>query len=664
MKTSKQLRVTAWWVGAAAATTLGVVACGSDFNGSEDCKASRTCAAAGGETAVDGGAPSGNAPSAGGADVVVAAGNASGGAADTAPIQGGAGGVAVAETGGAGGAVEPECRVAKDCSNADPTDGEELCDNGSCAAGNAPPTVVSVTPADKALGIAPDGSIVLQFSEPLDPNTAIAANVQLLDGATVVPVDVTYVDSKVTIKPKTPLALLTPYSVSASVKVTDVAGAGLLAPFKSTFVVRDGVWSVKTAVTDNIYQVGPSLPVTDDGQALVTWIAIASPGHYCPTTARWFSQGASVGLAKKLTGDDIQDCATVRAAGTGDGSAVISWREDAGTYAVTYRAGAWQSKLPLSANPSVYQAAVAQGPGDEAHYLEVQLSGGVDAYWWDVGKGKWTNDPFHVSTEAVLSEPQMAVAKNGRVYAVWRARNASNSEKVSSAMYDPDVKKWLAATDVKGSTAAITGAGYERGAPSIAVDENGDAMALWVRGSGTTYQLAASRYRYAGTGWEDPIAISGTLAGIPRTEPAALVFDGKTYVAAWTALVGSVNNTYVARFDRKSEAWNEYKLVSDGIVNSAARMPRLGADAHQNLLVTWPAVTNVANVFNLTYQRFNASTGTWATAAAVSDGSMSDSGLAVSSAFPLAVSSNGPAAATWGTKSAGGFSAIQLASFY
>lgn len=654
-------------VSAVAAVTLsGAAACGSGFS-ADDCKTTRTCAT----TPQVGGAGSSPdvASSAGASDGSQAgdAANVAGADLDGSGGLGGAAGV-VASSGDVAGAAAADagCRVAKDCSNGDPADGEESCAEGICVAGNAPPTVVAVTPNDKAVNTEPDGTIVLQFSEPLDPKTAIAANIQVLDGAAAVAGDLTYADDKVTFKPKAPLSLLTPYSVAVSTKVTDADGAALLKPFQSAFTVRDGVWSVKSAVTDTIYQVAPTLPMTDDAQALVTWIAITNGSKYCPTSARWFSRGTGVGTVKKLTGDDVPDCATVRAAGTSDGQAVVSWREDAGAKAVIYKAGTWQQQLPLSGNASVYQAAIARGPGDMAHYLEVELSGGVDAYWWDTVKAKWTQDPLHISTETVLSEPQMAVAKNGRVYAVWRARDALNREKIASAMFEPDLKKWLVAQDLKGSVAASAGAGYERGAPSIAVDENGDAMALWVRGNGngTTYQLMASRFRYTGAGWEDPNAISGTLSGLPRTEPAALTFDGKTYVAAWTALVGNVNNTYVARFDRTSEGWSDYQLVSDGVVKSVARMPRLGADTHQNLVVTWPAVSNTANVFNLTYQRYNASTGKWATALPVTGGSMSDSGLATSSPFPLGVSGSGPAAAMWGTRSASGLSAVQLASFY
>src|SRR3954469_19911602 len=58
MKANKAFRGIAWWAGAAASTTIGLAACGSDFS-SDDCKASRTCAlggatAEGGESAKGG----------------------------------------------------------------------------------------------------------------------------------------------------------------------------------------------------------------------------------------------------------------------------------------------------------------------------------------------------------------------------------------------------------------------------------------------------------------------------------------------------------------------------------------------------------------------------------------------------------------------------------
>src|SRR4051812_37303354 len=107
MKTNKRFRGIGWWMGAATATTMGIVACGSDFSG-DDCKTSRTCPAVGGDNAGDGGAPSGHPTNAGGADAATA-GQAAGGAEVTPDGAGGAGGApTIADEGGAGGAPEPE----------------------------------------------------------------------------------------------------------------------------------------------------------------------------------------------------------------------------------------------------------------------------------------------------------------------------------------------------------------------------------------------------------------------------------------------------------------------------------------------------------------------------------------------------------------------------
>ena len=74
---------------------------------------------------------------------------------------------------------------------------------------------------------------------------------------------------------------------------------------------------------------------------------------------------------------------------------------------------------------------------------------------------------------------------------------------------------------------------------------------------------------------------------------------------------------------------------------------------------------NVANVFQLTFQRYKANTGAWGSATKISDASMSDSEIANTSLFPLGVGGNGLAAAIWGTLGANGiYSAVRLASFY
>jgi hypothetical protein len=220
---NKQSWGMSWVLGMAAATmVLGPVACGDGFS-SEDCKASRTCmGAAGTESSADGGAGGDEQTGNGGADN--AAGSSNGGTTS--------------------------CKDDADCSNDDPSDGEEVCDESVCAAGNPPPAVVMVTPQDQAVDVPLDSEIVIEFSEPLDPDSVTSKTIQILDGTTEVPGQLAYADGTVRFTPDAELALVGPYTITVSTDVTDVEGAPLLDEFTAQFSTRDGAWTTIDAVKD------------------------------------------------------------------------------------------------------------------------------------------------------------------------------------------------------------------------------------------------------------------------------------------------------------------------------------------------------------------------------------------------------------------------------
>ena len=111
----------------------------------------------------------------------------------------------------------------------------------------------------------------------------------------------------------------------------------------------------------------------------------------------------------------------------------------------------------------------------------------------------------------------------------------------------------------------------ERGVPVIAVDNDGGAMAVWVREANAADQgsVVASRYEAAG-GWQPPVPLSGALAVTEVTSAPGLVFDGTTYVAVWTANDGGTLKTYSSRYDALLSEWEVYELRSS--TASLARM--------------------------------------------------------------------------------------------
>ncbi|HEX2871363.1 MAG TPA: Ig-like domain-containing protein [Polyangiaceae bacterium] len=631
------------------ALTLGVVAC-TDVFSNGDCSSSRTCEAAGGQSS-DGGAggAGGDDVASAGADGVTAGGVTAGGA-------GGAG--------GDGPTRGDECEVPKDCTNGDAQDGEEGCDNGYCIAGNPPPTVVSVSPEDDAVDVEPSTEIVIEFSEPVDPKTVTSANIQLLDGDEPVAGELSYDDGKAVFKPQYPLGLLAHYEVSVSTAVTDAEGTPLLEAFSSTLAVRDGAWTVKSVVTEPIATLSDTLPVTAAGHVLLAWVRVSSPTNVCPTRAQWFSGVESLDTATSLTSDTGKACSLAHASVGPAGDGLVIWHETNGAgwgaSAVQYNAGAWLPKTPVSGTKVPGFAVSAVGTDGVSHHLESNpAEPAVRAFVTDAN-GTWSTASFTLSGESA-TRPQLAVAKGGRAVAAWCANDSVNGrQKIAFASYAPEKHAWGKGITLPGSQAASAGAGYERSTPNVALSEQGDAMVVWV----AEQKVMASRLPAGSAQWSEPVSLSGGLQVLSTGSAPALVFDGKTFIAAWTTVAGITHDVNVARYDMNDDTWGAYQTLGDKNSRITQRMPQLGSDMHQNLFLVWPTALKVVNLFRLSAQRFVASMGTWGPPEDFS--SATDPGLAdETSPLPFSMNQAGIAALAWGTADTvnGGYTKLSLASF-
>ena len=641
-------------VGSVAALAFGV-ACGNSFSG-DDCKANRTCAETGGDSGSEGGSadqPEGGVPS----------GQGEGG---DGTILGGAGGVgSVSGASGASGASDGECRVAADCSNDDPADGEEVCNSGVCGAGNPPPTVVAVTPKDSSVDNELDAKIVIKFSEPLDATTVTPATIRVLDGKTVVPGVLAPVDNTVTFTPTSPLALLAPYTVSVTTAVKDAQGAPLLSEYTSEFSTRDGAWKPVDVVVDrDAWRLSDGLPISSEGDVLVAWAG--GDERNCPITARWFRRGVAVTTTVFDLATPLNDCGWVTSGGNAAGVASVAWRIPSsphGTYVQQYRDGAWQ------ANPSL----VSKDTSGHDLHLAVAPSGVVTLFehravpptrWTTDAAGKWPTTASVVSSGDSSAPVSVAYDPEGNAFALWHsAASVGGIERIEVSRFDAATGKWSTAVDLPGSVAVnAPTVDNLRGVPVVAVDDEGGAMVLWSNGSANG-KIMASRYS-ASTGWDAPEPISDTLVVESRYEPPALVFDGEVFVAAWTALEAGKRLTFTARCE-VATGWGAYRKqqvnAADG--TSALKMPRLVSDGRGTSLLVF--AKGAEPTYSLVYQRY--ANGAWDALKAVPGGSVTNKYFEDSSRAVLALSMNssGLAALSWGNyDDFERISVIRLASFY
>lgn len=619
-------------VAAGVVTTLSA-ACGSSF-GSPDCHETHTCMTAGGtdSTMPEAGAGSDTAPLGG-----------EHGAIDDPP--GGPG-----SAGGAGGAIvepKPDCEKAADCDDGNRMNGLETCFSGKCIAGNAPPRVVGVTPSDGAVAAEPDGAVVIEFSETLDPTTAATGNIQILAGDLPVAGTVAYADKKVTFTPASPLSLLGSYKVVVTVGVKDTEGAPLLNAFESKFAVRDGAWKTIDVIKDQVSQVSDELPLSDTGAALVAWIG--SPDGACSVSARWYTRGAPASPLETFD-RSAPYCDGLTAAANSNGVATIVWGQenpDAGIYAAQYRNGSWSAEKRVTPVQFAYDLRAAVAPNGAVHFFDLEGGKAGPRAWRTDDSGTWQAKSDFSAANIPDSAANVGFDALGSGVAVWATRISGGAYSVQTSTFSTAAAKWSAPSALPG-----TSSDSPVSEPRIAVAPNGDAMVIWqANHSPAPAQIKASYF--SGGTWSKPQSISSDLHDFGAYGSAArVVYDGARFVVAWDENEAA-GHTDTLTFDAKTGWSNPETRQKTGEAATVQRSTRLGSDGHGTTVVVWATDAN-----ELVYQRYR--NGTWTATTPIPGGA-----IRKNEDIAVGMNASGMIAVAWRNRDENGSSVgVRLASFY
>jgi hypothetical protein len=647
------------WTGALFCAGLGVASgCGDAFSG--DCQETRSCAPpdesetseagqANSEPSGDGSGGTANGPT----EVGAAGQGGAGGSADTS-MAGAAGGGAAGN--GAGGEPAGSCRKSVECNNGDPADGEELClPPGVCTPGNAPPLVVSVTPEDGVDDAEPDAVVEVEFSEPLDPDSVSSTTFKVFAGdvEALGVVKLSSSRSRISFTPQDPFALYGSYRVEVSKGLKDPDGASMLDDFSSKFQVRDGVWSVVTQANAEGLQLPSGLPIAANGALLTTWLATDSAE--CVAQGTWVLRGQS-GVSDAFESDAMDtECSLISASVAPGGDGAVGWvgskRHDEWTQ--SFQGGAWSSsERNVYSGPGYVTASqvFAHDGGEMTVFNYIAYLSSSSNFTKGPARGDWTTD--QVGQAASLT-PEIAITllPDGDGAAAWRSDNT-----VSTVAYDAETGKWAS----QGTAVPGVDAASNRSVLSIALSPTGEAMVVWLEGPTDSQSLRASHFTVE-NGWgTKPVTVSSSLGAQPLFDHPALVFDGQTFVTAWTAVTSGKLTTYSSRYDMDSGKWGAREPHLTDLGKSVALMPRLGVDAQRNLMLVW-AIGD--GDMSLVYQRYRAATDEWGSVEAIEDSYFADSKFASEGKLPFGFAPNGLGGVMFRDGEAGA-QTLKLASFY
>jgi hypothetical protein len=222
--------------------------------------------------------------------------------------------------------------------------------------------------------------------------------------------------------------------------------------------------------------------------------------------------------------------------------------------------------------------------------------------------GTWNSGQIiSASTGNILiGNPQLAVSTNGNAVAIWEQYSDTISRKDIWASYYTAGVGWSAATLVESDNTgrAVT--------PQVAIDGNGNAIAVWVQfdaSSNTSIMVSST----SNGGWSVPSALE-TGTGTVRSNPQIAFGANGHAMAVWSSYTGPGNSVRARAFTgtwaAPATAWSETALSQLDL------RPRVVLDANGNAIAVWQEPTGnggTGTSLNIKANRYVAGVG-WGTA--------------------------------------------------
>ena len=172
-----------------------------------------------------------------------------------------------------------------------------------------------------------------------------------------------------------------------------------------------------------------------------------------------------------------------------------------------------------------------------------QPSGPTPNIWanrYSAGEGWGTAQMIESDGEGTSRGPQVAVTPKGDALVVWRKNNGM-SDRNRASRYSQQSDSWSQPENISaGDSDSVE-------SPRLALDVDGNALAVWRRDINGKSEVRAGRYA-VGSGWKAPLIITSDQA-VPQTAVQVAVDSDGTGIVYWTRPLGSDSRIYSKRFD-------------------------------------------------------------------------------------------------------------------
>ncbi|QCF27486.1 Ig-like domain-containing protein [Hydrocarboniclastica marina] len=520
-----------------------------------------------------------------------------------------------------------------------PTAGGDSSGDSSGSGENTPdttgPSVVQTTPAADETGVSRTIALTAEFDEDV-LGTSVSNSTVLLEevAGSAVAGTVTFDGAAniATLEPDARLTLLTEYEASVTTEVADLLGNPMASAHTWRFTTEDGAWGEAQLLemSDIGRAADPQIATSADGTAMAVWRQ--HDGTYYSIYASRYVAGSGWQAVELLETSNLANVFGAQVAVDGAGNALAVWQQSDGSttsiYANRYTADSgWQgAELIETGSTTAEHPQIAFGADGSAMAVWRQDDGSrrvIHANRYVAGSGWQGDEPIETNGNHA-SVPQVAVDIDGNALAVWAQWDGSRNNIYAN--------RYVAGNGWQVSQLIETGNGAAND-PQIAFDNDGNALAVWVQNDGTYDNVHFNRY-VAGTGWQTDEPIEAGNAG-NASFPQIAIDDAGNALAVWHKRDGVQSDIVASLY--VAGGWQGAEPIETG--NGGAISPQVAFDSKGNALAVWQQNAGVTD--HIYANRYVAGAG-WQVAELIET---DDAGAA--SSPQIAIGMDGSALAVW-----------------
>jgi hypothetical protein len=382
---------------------------------------------------------------------------------------------------------------------------------------------------------------------------------------------------------------------------------------------------------------GPQVAVDPDGEAIAVWEFYNGSHEIAQASVRPASGGSwqtPVNLSEAS-----HDASALQVAIDPQGEAIAVWDFYNGSHEIVQASvrpasgGSWQTPVNLSeASHEGYAPQIVISPAGEAIAVWEFYNGShaiTQASVRPASGGSWQT-PVNLSDASHEAyEPQLAINAHGEAIAVWQFNNGSNQAVQASARPSAG-GSWQ-------TPVTLSEAGHNAQQAHVGVNGEGEAIVTWDLFSGSNEVVQASARSAPGSAWQTPTTLAEGNFNLFFNEQRVAIDSQGDAIAVWSLLTGAHEVVDASVRPGSGGSW-QTPVTLAGATHDAQE-PRVAVDPQGEAIATW-------SFYNGSYTAVQASVltgpgGSWSTPQNLSEAGPS------AFQSEVAINSQGNAIAVW-----------------